>query len=147
MDGDPPPTPMPPPPPHERLQQEHERSLAFSALHQKIYADYRAYVAEQDAFLLRHRHAPHEIRDAFPCPEHDVIRTFAAYQQRRTDFLHSSALRSETAALLDMDDWVAFSARVTYSFALYLAIRERDLLIVRHFVRPHDTIALPPPHT
>lgn len=142
------PSDLAPSPPLALLQQEHERSLAFSALHQKIYVDYRTYVADQDAFLLRHRHTTCEIDDAFPCPDRDVVRTFAAYQQRRTEFLHSSALRSETAALGDsMDEWIAFSAGVSYTFSLYLAIREHELLIIRHFLRPHTMATLPPPHT
>lgn len=126
-----------------RLQSEHAQTLAFSDLHQKIYADYLAYVADQDAFLLRNRHTPWEISEAFPCPEHDIVRSFVVYQQRRTAFLHSSVLRSETHQLRCMADWIAFSATVTYTFALYLWIRNHEMLTVRYFVAPHNTFALP----
>lgn len=132
------------PPLQEWMRQEHARSLAFSALQQKIYIDYRTYVADQDTFLLRHRNAPWEIRDTFPCPDRDIIRTFAAYQQIRTEYLHSSALRSETARLHTIDEWVEFSTCVSYTFALYLWIRNHELLTVRHFIHPHGIVSLPP---
>lgn len=127
----------------DQQRERHEYNVRMHLLLQRVYADYLAYVADQEAFLLHHRNNPHEIRDMFPCGEADIIRTYKQYQKRRTAFLRSTSLRSETHAFRTREEWLTFSETLRYTFDLYRWIRNHELLTIRHFVDPHSVFALP----
>lgn len=127
----------------EQQRERHEYNVRMHHLLQRIYADYIAYIAEQESFLLHHRNNPHELKDMFPCEETDIVRTYKQYQQRRNAFLKSSALRSETHAFQNIEEWLTLSETFHYTFDLYRWIRNHELVTIRHFVNAHSIFVLP----